>query len=155
MWVCFPGLHISLGIFKRIWVILEDSCTRLDLMLAERVTSGNFRGSFQKYVSALSDTVKLKDELERLTYSARLNVRSSVDLRHSKQSHSFCYGSSEECNRESHLSESKGHCCCKYKRSVTLQLLYNVTTFREMKSRNWKQLLQKNVHLRMDHSSTP
>ena len=41
-------------------------------MLAEHVTSGNFRGSFQKYVSALSDTVKLKDELERLTYSARL-----------------------------------------------------------------------------------
>ena len=41
-------------------------------MLAEHVTSGNFRGSFQKYVSALSDSVKLKDELERLTYSARL-----------------------------------------------------------------------------------
>ena len=39
-------------------------------MLAEHVTSGNFRGSFQKYVSALSDIVKLKDELERLTCSA-------------------------------------------------------------------------------------
>ena len=70
--VCFPGLHISLGIFKRIWTILEDSCTKLDLMLAEHATSGNFRGSYHKYVSALSNIVKLKEEMERLTLSARL-----------------------------------------------------------------------------------
>ena len=41
-------------------------------MLAEHVASGNFRGSYHIYVTALSDTIKLKEELERLTLSARL-----------------------------------------------------------------------------------
>ena len=41
-------------------------------MLAEHVGSGNFRGSYHKYVTALSDTVTLKEEMERLTLSATL-----------------------------------------------------------------------------------
>ena len=41
-------------------------------MLTEHVGSRNFRGSYHKYVTTLSDTTKLKEEMERLTLSATL-----------------------------------------------------------------------------------
>ena len=38
--VSLPGLHISLGVFDRLWTLLEDACTELDLLLAEHISVG-------------------------------------------------------------------------------------------------------------------
>jgi hypothetical protein len=32
--VCLPGLHITLGVFLRLFILLEDECHTLDLQLA-------------------------------------------------------------------------------------------------------------------------
>ena len=32
--VCIPGLHLSLGIYNRLWSILIGACTELDIKLA-------------------------------------------------------------------------------------------------------------------------
>ena len=121
-------------------------------MLAEHVTSGNFRGSFQKYVSALSDTVKLKDELERLTYSARLLDHLLTYAIVSSPTPSVMAAQKSVTEK---ATSQRAKATAVVSTSVVSQFnYYNVTTFREMKSRNWKQLLQKNFHPRMDHSST-
>lgn len=33
--VRLPGLHMSLGIYDRLWSLLEGACTELDLLLAQ------------------------------------------------------------------------------------------------------------------------
>ena len=37
-----PGLHLSLGIFNRLYDLLEDACEQLDLELAEKSNTGAF-----------------------------------------------------------------------------------------------------------------
>ena len=32
--MCIPGLHLSLGIFNRLWTLLEEACSELDFKLA-------------------------------------------------------------------------------------------------------------------------
>ena len=48
--VCPPGLHITLGIFYRIWSLLEEGCHELDLELATRTSHNpSDRETFKKY----------------------------------------------------------------------------------------------------------
>lgn len=63
---------MSLGIFKRIWTLLEESCTELDLELSEHVSGGDFGNSFESYVAALKRTSELKPMMEKLNSTATL-----------------------------------------------------------------------------------
>ncbi len=43
MKVCIPGLHLSLGIFNRLWTLLEKRCKEIDFSLAiEGASVGSF-----------------------------------------------------------------------------------------------------------------
>lgn len=58
--MCPPGLHITLGIFLRLFILLENDCHQLDLsMQVQGVDSGP---SYGKYASALEEQTKFKDE---------------------------------------------------------------------------------------------
>ena len=48
-----PGLHLSLGIFNRLFVLLEEACNQLDLKFACRQDTTTSIGgeSFQNYVA--------------------------------------------------------------------------------------------------------
>ena len=35
MWVCIPGLHLSLGMYNHLWPLLVDACNKFDLKLAD------------------------------------------------------------------------------------------------------------------------
>ena len=58
-----PGLHISLGIFDRLWELLESACVELDLEFAEHNSGGTFGEAFANYSSALKESIKLTSEL--------------------------------------------------------------------------------------------
>ena len=34
VYTCLPGLHISIGIFQRLYALLEEECHELDLQIA-------------------------------------------------------------------------------------------------------------------------
>lgn len=55
---------MSLGIFDRIWTLLEDACIELDIKLAECGDSSCGGSSFAYYVSLLKQRSLLKLELE-------------------------------------------------------------------------------------------
>jgi len=65
-------LHLSLGIFDRIWTLLEEGCTELDLKLAESSSGSDFGGS--KFREALARKSLLLSELDRQkTYTTLLD----------------------------------------------------------------------------------
>ena len=61
--MCIPGLHISLGIFDRLWGLLEDACIELDLHIVrhKEAMDGN---TFGQYSGALDDVVRLRKKME-------------------------------------------------------------------------------------------
>ena len=68
--MCPPGLHITLGIFLRLFVLLEDSCHELDL-LAE--LQGSDAGcSYKHYITALRQQRALKDDAHVLEYNLKV-----------------------------------------------------------------------------------
>ena len=61
--VCLPGLHITLGIFDRLFSLLEDCCHELDLSVALEVNAIAAGGhTYSQYVSALKEVKTLKEE---------------------------------------------------------------------------------------------
>ena len=63
-----PGLHISLGIFDRLWELLENACNELDLAIIKdqhQATDG-FGHGFGQYVKALDDVQQLRGKLNTL-----------------------------------------------------------------------------------------
>lgn len=58
--MCPPGLHITLGIFLRLFVLLEDACHHLDLTAELNGSEGG--RSFERYSTALRQQRALKDE---------------------------------------------------------------------------------------------
>ena len=62
--VCLPGLHITLGIFDRLFSLLEDSCHGLDVSVAleDSAVGGH---TYTRYVSALKEVKILKEEEDR------------------------------------------------------------------------------------------
>lgn len=61
--MCFPGLHLSLGIFDRLWTLLEEACTELDLYLAESASHDwGAADTFDRYASALNHLSELKEK---------------------------------------------------------------------------------------------
>ncbi len=69
--VCLPGLHISLGIFYRLFSLLEDVCHQLDFKLAQNTSpSHSSQTSFTEYSLALDQTTELQDERQNLDEAA-------------------------------------------------------------------------------------
>ena len=72
--VCIPGLHLSLGIFDRLWTLLEEACTELDLRLAteRHGQPGSGGATFNQYSLLLEQLSTLKSQLESQTSHAEL-----------------------------------------------------------------------------------
>ena len=61
--VCPPGLHISLGIFYKMWCLIEEGCHQLDLELATRIShTPHDRQSFQEYSSLVRKLRELREK---------------------------------------------------------------------------------------------
>lgn len=67
--MCIPGLHLSLGIFNRLWELLEHECEELDLTLAYSIGtgSGGGGGTFTHYVDTLRQKSNLEMEVKNTT----------------------------------------------------------------------------------------
>ena len=62
-----PGLHISLGIFQRLFTLLEDSCHELDMKLSESTTTPtDSTTSFDDLIQARKDMKNLVSEYSQL-----------------------------------------------------------------------------------------
>ena len=59
--MCPPGLHITLGIFLRLFVLLENACHELDLTAHMQGTE-DCGPSYRRFAAALEQLTKLKDE---------------------------------------------------------------------------------------------
>ena len=73
--VCPPGLNITLGIFYRLWCLLEAGCHELDIELAIH-TSPNptDQESFKRYSSLVKEHTRLREkELDMETLHSSLN----------------------------------------------------------------------------------
>lgn len=71
--MCPPGLHISLGIFLRLFVLLENDCHLLDMtMRTQGVTVTESGPSYEKYAQALDQQTHLKDEQLSLNNDLRV-----------------------------------------------------------------------------------
>lgn len=72
--VCIPGLHLSLGIFNRLWTLLEEACTELDLRLAEESCGfpGTGGSTFNQYSVLLEQMSSLKVQLKSQTSHAEV-----------------------------------------------------------------------------------
>ncbi len=51
---------MSLGIYDRLWNLLEGACTKLDLLLAEHISEGGIGSTYEKYVEALKKREQLR-----------------------------------------------------------------------------------------------
>ena len=56
---------MSLGIYNRLWDLLEADCTKLDLLLAQHTTAGGVDNSFTEYVVALQQREDLNASLTK------------------------------------------------------------------------------------------
>ena len=64
--VCPPGLHITLGVFIKLYGLLEDECHNLDLELALH-SSEDAHSSFSTYSQELQKLHLLQAEMEQVT----------------------------------------------------------------------------------------
>ena len=72
--MCPPGLHITLGIFLRLFVLLEDACHQLDLSAS--LQGSDCGPSYERYSAALHKLTNIKDE--RLRLQNELNVLEQI-----------------------------------------------------------------------------
>ena len=56
-----PGLHITLGIFDRLFDLLEEACHQLDIKLAESGRQEDTLHSFKLYSTALQNINELEE----------------------------------------------------------------------------------------------
>lgn len=80
--MCIPGLHLSLGIYDRLWTLLEEACTSLDLRLAEAnhglPSSGG--STFNQYSIVLEQRSSLKAQLQSQNSHAEMLQQLSTYL---------------------------------------------------------------------------
>ena len=61
--MCLPGLHITLGVFLRLFTLLEDECAKLDLEMAASVSlQPGDRQGYIDYTSLIQKERALLDE---------------------------------------------------------------------------------------------
>ena len=61
--MCPPSLHISLGIFFRLFTLLEDACHELDVLASLQQTSADAGSSFSRYREALQRQSNIRDSI--------------------------------------------------------------------------------------------
>ena len=73
-----PGLHISLGVYYRLFVLLEAACHQLDLKLAATSKQEDTLHSFSLYSTARFNVTELEEEkahcLEEATAAEQLST---------------------------------------------------------------------------------
>ena len=86
MQVCPPGLHIMLGIFTKMFHLLEALCCQLDLELASRTTDFD-SSNFSKYSQALQRLPLLQGDLKTTQHSQQVlqQVATYVALVHGEK----------------------------------------------------------------------
>ena len=75
-----PGLHISLGIFFRLFELLEDSCKKLDLALAQHSSHPDSLHSFRLCSAAVHKVAELEGEIYNVTEEAQAAEQLSTCL---------------------------------------------------------------------------
>lgn len=61
--VCLPGLHVTLGVFYRLFTLLEDECHKLDLeMAAQTIAQSDDRPSYTIHSNLVHQERSLLDE---------------------------------------------------------------------------------------------
>jgi len=65
--VCPPGLHISLGIFQRLFDLLEAECHNLDLQYAEHYSMAGDPTSFAEYARNVQQLASLQKQVSQVT----------------------------------------------------------------------------------------
>ena len=72
-----PGLHLLLGIFNRLFNLLEAACQTLDIQLAAMDSATGMGGtSFQQYAAVLKQLLQLKEQ--HTAQTARRNFQSQL-----------------------------------------------------------------------------
>ncbi|KAL5496438.1 hypothetical protein EMCRGX_G012721 [Ephydatia muelleri] len=66
--VCLPALHISMGIFFKLYSLLEEECHMLDLKLALQLSTDAelTTASYEEYATAVRELTAYKEQLEVL-----------------------------------------------------------------------------------------
>lgn len=64
--MCPPGLHISLGIFFRLFLLLVNECHELDLSVPMEGEGSPSGLSYQRYAAGLKALERLRDEQHNL-----------------------------------------------------------------------------------------
>lgn len=61
--ICLPGLHITLGVFYRLFSLLEDECHKLDIQMAA-LSSPNTadKPRYARYVASINEERLLRDK---------------------------------------------------------------------------------------------
>ena len=74
--VSLPGLHITLGVFFRLWSLLEEECHQLDIELARHsAPQAKDQVAFADYSRQIKEIAKLEIELMELTqYTSNLEL---------------------------------------------------------------------------------
>ena len=67
--MCPPRLHITLGIFYRLYTLLEEACHKLDLKAQFQGSQAG--ASYHRYISALRQQRALKEDEERLVIQVK------------------------------------------------------------------------------------
>ena len=72
--VCLPGLHISQGIFLKLFTLLENECHELDLKMDRSLFSPMRMSAtaYEMYSDALKELSKFKEELDLAKDNAML-----------------------------------------------------------------------------------
>eukprot|EP00731_Ephydatia_muelleri_P027139 Em0019g12a len=81
--VCLPGLHITLGIFTKIFKLLEDTCHEQDLRLASSssqiaASSSTFEEYHQEMLRMLSAKEDLTSQIQGLNGHEQLTTSLSI-----------------------------------------------------------------------------
>ena len=70
--MAIPALHVSLGIFNKLYKMLENACHQLDVKTAESgYMSGNSSNEFTEYVTTLQSIRQYEKEISKLEDNAR------------------------------------------------------------------------------------
>ena len=60
--MCPPGLHISLGIFLKLYNLLETACAKLDVRV---ILQGTDESTYHRYVDAITEQTNLREQLQK------------------------------------------------------------------------------------------
>lgn len=88
--MCPPALHITLGVFFRLFTLLEDACHELDLEMAESTATTpntsdkekyqNFTATIQRERELLDKRKRLEDEVKWLDQTLSLMIISNTSI---------------------------------------------------------------------------